>query len=107
MSKEIEALINPSDSVDLQIIKLVEEKENLQEQLSFWKPILMYSDPLYNYILNISYYAVFNKYELQKDIGIKHFIDFLICDFMRSDQFKKLDDLEKECIFTFLKGRLQ
>jgi len=32
MSKEIEALINPSDSVDLQIIKLVEEKENLQEQ---------------------------------------------------------------------------
>jgi hypothetical protein len=107
MSINIQDIIDVKNPIDKTIIYDLNKKEDLIKQLTFWKPLIANNSILFNFIKTISYYDFYNRYELQKDIGIKCFYDFVICEFIRSEKFKSLNEIEQEIIQKLLKGRLQ
>ena len=103
----MEDIIDIKDPIDKTIFYDLSKKEDLVKQLAFWKPLITNNPLLFNFIKDIPYYVTYNRYELQKDMGIKCFYDFVICEFMRSEIFKEIDETEQYLIQKLLTGRIQ
>ena len=95
------------NSTDESIYQLLEQNEDIQEQLQFWQPIFTINNALWDYVKSINYYDYYLRYELQKDLGINKFFDFVICSYTKSQYFKLSSHTEKKLLQTIIKGRLQ
>jgi hypothetical protein len=104
---KLEKILKTDHAIDNTIIYELRKNEDIEAQLLFWKPIIESNNDLYNFLKQMSYYDVYHKYKLQKDIGIKSFYDFAVTEFIRSEWFDCLDEWEQDFIQTLLKGRLQ
>lgn len=102
-----ELLSTMANIIDSDILLRLPDDQDLSLQLDFWLPVIRNCDPLQKFLSNISVNSSYNKFISQKEMCIKFFIDFLVSEFMRSNQFNLISEVEQELIYTFLKRRLQ
>jgi hypothetical protein len=84
---------------------------NIKEDLEYFLPTMKVCNKFQEHIFEAldksNIHKSLDRFNAQKDYGINNFVLFIVCEFMRSEEFKTIPNYAQEHIQFLTKRKLQ